>query len=46
MEPHEKYAQIIERALKQIEYDIHCLDDESILMLSKMIHAYREKHFK
>lgn len=45
LEPHEEYWRVIETALKQIEYDIHCLDDESILILSKMIHAYRLKHF-
>jgi len=40
-----QYFKLIETATKQLHYDIDCLDDESILMLSRMIHCYRVKHF-
>ena len=41
----ETLEETVEKALNQIEYDIRCLDIESILILNRMIHAYREKCF-
>ena len=33
-------VKIIEKATKQLQYDILCLGDEEILALSRIIHAY------
>jgi len=41
----DRYIKIIETANKQLHYDIDCLDDESILIFSRMIYGYREKYF-
>ena len=33
-------VKIIEKATKQLQYDILCLGDEEIVALSRIIHAY------
>ena len=36
----EEYVKIVEKATKQLQYDILCLGDEEILTLSRLIHGY------
>jgi len=36
----DEYIKIVERATKQLQYDILCLGDEEILVLNRLIHGY------
>jgi len=36
----ETYKAVITKATKQLEYDILCLGEEEILVLSRLIHGY------
>ncbi len=36
----EEYIKFVEKATKQLQYDILCLGDEEILVLNKLIHGY------
>ncbi|MCK5600380.1 hypothetical protein KAR91_00820 [Candidatus Pacearchaeota archaeon] len=36
----DEYVKIVEKATKQLEYDILCLGDEEILVLNRIIHGY------
>ena len=40
MDEQDKHWKIVERALKQLEYDIYCLGYEEILVLNRLIHGY------
>jgi hypothetical protein len=36
----DKYIEIVEKATRQLEYNILCLGDEEILVLNRLIHGY------